>query len=26
LERARREMRAEVESIRQLLHGRHLDN
>ncbi len=25
LERARREMRAEVESIRQLLHGRHLD-
>ncbi len=26
LERARREMRAEVESIRQLLHGKHLDN
>ena len=26
LERARREMRAEVESIRQLLHGRHFDN
>ena len=26
LERARREMRAEVESIRQLLQGKHLDN
>jgi beta-lactamase regulating signal transducer with metallopeptidase domain len=26
LERARREMRAEVESIRELLHGQHLDN
>jgi beta-lactamase regulating signal transducer with metallopeptidase domain len=26
LERARREMRAEVESIRELLHGRHLNN
>jgi len=26
LERARREMRAEVESLRQLLHGRHFDN
>ena len=26
LERDRREMRAEVESIRELLHGRHLDN
>ena len=26
LERDRREMRAEVESIRELLHGKHLDN
>ena len=26
LERARREIRAEVESIRQLLQGKHLDN
>jgi beta-lactamase regulating signal transducer with metallopeptidase domain len=26
LERARREMRAEVESIRELLHGKHFDN
>jgi len=26
LERARRDMRAEVESIRQLLQGKHLDN
>ena len=26
LEHAQREMRAEVESIRQLLHGKHLDN
>jgi beta-lactamase regulating signal transducer with metallopeptidase domain len=26
LERARREMRAEVDSIRQLLHGKHLHN
>jgi len=26
LERARREMRAEVESIRDLLHGKHLHN
>lgn len=26
LKRARREMRAEVESIRELLHGRHLNN
>jgi beta-lactamase regulating signal transducer with metallopeptidase domain len=26
LERARREMRAEVESIRELLHGKHLHN
>jgi hypothetical protein len=26
LERARREMRAEAESIRQLLHGKHLQN
>ncbi|PYP03748.1 MAG: hypothetical protein DMD25_06875 [Gemmatimonadetes bacterium] len=26
LERARREMRAEVESIRELLQGKHLDN
>jgi beta-lactamase regulating signal transducer with metallopeptidase domain len=26
LERARREMRAEVELIRELLHGKHLDN
>ncbi len=26
LERARREMRAEVESIRELLHGRNLNN
>jgi hypothetical protein len=26
LERDRREMRAEVESIRELLHGQHLDN
>ncbi len=26
LERDRREMRAKVESIRELLHGKHLDN
>jgi len=26
LEAARREMRAEVESIRELLHGKHLDD
>ena len=26
LERARRDMRAEVDSIRELLHSRHLDN